>query len=156
MKRSKLLYFSFLAIVTIGLALFEYGILPTYLIPPSPTTTYIVDLASTVTAFGGCFALLYAFRFVPVRTRFESLQGAAAEAFALKICNIRLAVWFVLILANMVLYYEATNVTNPKYGIIVLFIAFVFCWPAMPATKTETTEKAETTTKENSEPTTDE
>lgn len=132
MKRSKTLYAIVLGIFALIFALFEFGVLPTQLIPPSHETTYIVDLLSTITAFGGTFLLLYTFRLKPIRSRYEALEGAEAEAFAEKICNARLIGWLVLMLFNTLLYHETCCVTNPKYGIIVLFIAGIFCWPTLP------------------------
>lgn len=132
MKLSRTLYAIVLGLFSIIFALFEFGVLPTKLIPPSNETTYAVDLVSIITAFGGTFLLLYAFRLKPIRSRYEALEGAAAEAFAVKVCNARLVVWLVLMLINTVLYHETSNVTNPKYGIIVLVIAGIFCWPTLP------------------------
>lgn len=132
MKRSKTLYAIVLAVFALIFALFEFGVFPTQLIPPSNETTYIVDLVSIITAFGGTFLLLYVFRLRPIRTRYKALEGAAAEAFAAKVCNARLVAWLVLMLINTMLYHETCNVTNPKYGIIVLFIAGIFCWPTLP------------------------
>lgn len=147
MQYSKTLYVIVFVIVAALFALFEYELLPTQLIPSSGETTYVVDLASIITSVGGCFALLYAFRFAPIRQRLEKLEDADLESYTAKVCNIRLLVWFVLMLLNIVLYYEASNVTNPKYGIIILFIAGIFCWPAIPA-KSQPADESSTSTKQ--------
>lgn len=136
MKRSKTLFAIALGLFALIFALFEFGVLPTQLIPPSNETTYIVDLVSIITAFGGTFLLLYAFRLNSIRTHYEALEGAEAEAYAAKICNARIIAWFVFMLINTALYHETCNVTNPKYGVIVLFIAGIFCWPTLPPKQT--------------------
>lgn len=133
MQHSKTLYVIVFIVIAAIFSLLEFELLPTHLIPSSSEITYVVDLTSIITSVGGCFVLLYAFRFNPIRSRLESLEGSGLERFAAKVCNVRLVAWFLLMLFNVVLYYETNNVTNPKYGIIILFIAGVFCWPALPA-----------------------
>lgn len=126
MKNPKLLYILVFGVTAILFVLFEYGILPLDLIPYTNENKYIIDLVSIVTAIGGCFLLLYSFRFSIVRFCMMT-QG---EPFIIKVNCWRLWIWLLLMLVNIVLYYEATFATNPKYGILILFIAGIFCWPS--------------------------
>lgn len=133
MKEAKTLYWIVLGIVFGAFCLFEYQLLPVDLIPPSPTTGYALNLLSIVTAIGGCFALLYCFRIGKISARYE----AEGEAFAIRVIKTRLYLWVVLMIVNIVLYYEARFVTDAKYGILILFVAIIFCWPALPKTEKE-------------------
>lgn len=130
MNNAKIIYLFALAVVVIVILLFMDEVLPVALIVPSPETKYVIDLASIVTGVGGLFTLLYCFRFVPIRQRVEN----GNEEFVVKICTARIIVWLILMLINVVLYFEAMGVaTNPKYAIIFLAIAYIFCWPTLPA-----------------------
>lgn len=134
MKNSKALYVAAFTMVAVVFALFQFEVLPCHLIPGAPDDpatarlTYIIDLVSIITAIGGCFVLLYWFRLGPI----QKLLGEADESTIARHHNIRLLIWLVLMLVLIVLYYEASFANNPKYGIFILFIAGVFCWPSMP------------------------
>lgn len=126
MKPQQKLFFVVFAIVIVLFALFEYAILPTDLIPNTPAGTYAIDLVSIVTAVGGCFALLYCFRFGAVK---GFVERGGQQALA-KVHTLRLVAWLVLMCVNVVFYYEARFATNAQYGILILLVAGVFCWPA--------------------------
>lgn len=145
MKHSKVLFVIVFAIVAVVFALFEYGALPTALIPNSPKTTYAIDLAAMASSFCGCFALLYWFRIGPVRRHLLSAKSdAEASDICARHCNVRLYIWLILTLANIVLYYLAPQANNPKYCIIILCIAGIFCWPSQPSLKAaQTLDKAD-------------
>lgn len=148
MNNAKIIYLFALVTAVIVILLFMDNIFPIAMIAASPETKYVVDLASIVTGVGGLFALLYCFRFALVRQGLKK----GGEEFAAKICTVRIIVWLVLMLTNIVLYYEAMGVaTNPKYAIIFLAIAYVFCWPTMPTSGKSTT--LTDFTKENKETT---
>lgn len=137
MKEAKTLYWIALGIVFVVFCLFEYQLLPVDLIPPSPATGYALNLLSISTAVGGCFALLYCFRIDAIAKRYK----AEGESFAVTVIKARLYLWVVLMLINVVLYYEAKFVTDAQYGILILLIAVVFCWPALPNIKKDDKEK---------------
>lgn len=151
MNNAKIIYFFALAASVIVILLFMDEVLPVAMIAPSPETKYVIDLVSIITGVGGLFALLYCFRFIPIRQRIET----GGEEFVAKICTARIIVWFVLMLVNVVLYFEAIGVaTNPKYSIIFLAIAYIFCWPTMPtAEKSAKSEARNNTTAESDETT---
>lgn len=125
MNRSKSLFVLVFALISIVFAIFEFGVLPTDLIVPSGEASYAINLLSIITAVGGCFILLYWFRFGWIRRYAEQSNGRKLATAN----NIRLWTWFILMLINIVLYYEAHFTANPKYGILILFVAGVFCWP---------------------------
>lgn len=132
MNNAKIIYYFALVTAIVVILLFMDNILPIALIAASPEIKYIVDLISIITGVGGLFVLLYCFRFAPIRQRIER----GDEEFVAKICTVRIVVWLMLMLVNVVLYYEAIQVaTNPKYAIIFLAIAYIFCWPTMPSSE---------------------
>lgn len=138
MKQSKLLFVGAFTLVAIVFALFEYDVLPAHAIGDDPATNYAINLLAIATGIGGCFALLYWFRMPMVRKRLEAYgtEGpwtAEAEQAYARHCNARLIIWTLLTLLNVVLYYEASYAKNPIYCVIILCIAGIFCWPAMPA-----------------------
>lgn len=142
MKHSKVLFVIVFAIVAVVFALFEYGAMPSALIAPAPSTIYVIDLAAMATSLGGCFALLYWFRFGPLRRRILAMKDPAdVEDLCAHHCNMRLFLWLMLMLSNVILYYLAPQANNPKYCIIILCIAGIFCWPAVPAPPTEKKDK---------------
>lgn len=129
MNNAKILFVAVFSIVAMTFALFEYDAIPSALIAGSPSLTYAIDLTSIVLAIGGCFLLLYAFRIPFVRKRLEDRDARRALRFHGKVCTWRLLVWFIFTMVNVVLYYEAPFANNPKYAILILFIAGIFCWP---------------------------
>lgn len=145
MKNSKALYVLVFTIVAIVFALFHFEVIPSHLIPGAPDDpataqlTYIIDLVSIIVAIGGCFVLLYWFRLALV----QKLMGEADESTIARHHNARLIIWLVLMLVVIALYYEASFANNPKYSILILFIAGVFCWPSMPVISAEKPEAAE-------------
>lgn len=129
MNNAKALFAAVFLIVAVTFALFEYDVIPSALIAGTPSLTYAIDLTSIILAIGGCFLLLYAFRIPFVRKRLEDRDARRALRFHSKVCTWRLIAWCLLTMANVVLYYEAPFANNPKYAILILFIAGVFCWP---------------------------
>lgn len=130
MNHAKIIYLFALIATAAVLSLFMENVLPVAAIAGSPETKYAVDMISIVTGVGGLFVLLYCFRFAPIRRLVES----GDEAVVSKICIARICIWFVLMLVNVVLYFSTLEFsTNPKYAIIFLAIAYIFCWPAMPS-----------------------
>lgn len=129
MKQSKLIFLAVFLIVAIAFALFEFGVLPLAAIVNTPEMAYVINLASIVTAVGGCFILLYWFRFPMLRHKIEHSDERYADAVYGKASSARLWTWMTLMLINIVLYYEAPFADNPKYGILILFVAGIFCWP---------------------------
>lgn len=140
MNNAKIIYF-FALVIAAGVAgMFLENVLPIALLPDSPENRYLVDLVSIITAVGGFFLLLYTFRFSRIR---EAVEQGGVDVVA-KVCISRIVVWLVLILLNIVLYFEAIGfATNPKYGVIFLAIAFVFCWPAIPNTRANSHKKTD-------------
>lgn len=129
MNNAKIIYFFALVTVVIVILLFLDNIFPIAMIAAQPETKYIIDLVSIITGVGGLFALLYFFRFAPIRRMMDKSREDIIE----KLCTARIIAWFVLMLTNIILYFEAMGVaTNPKYAIIFLAIAYVFCWPTKP------------------------
>lgn len=138
MKNSKLLFVAAFTLVAIVFALFEYDVLPNHAIGNDPATNYVINLAAIATGIGGCFVLLYWFRLPIVRKNLEAYGTEApwteeAEQAYARHCNARLIIWTIITLFNVVLYYEASYAKNPIYCVIILCIAGIFCWPAMPA-----------------------
>lgn len=138
MKNSQLLFVGAFTLVAIAFALFEYEVIATHLIGDDPAMNYVINLLSIATGIGGCFALLYWFRIPIVRKHLEAYgtEGpwtAEAEQAYARHCKARLVIWTLLTLLNVVLYYEASYAKNPVYCVIILCIAGIFCWPAMPA-----------------------
>lgn len=129
MNNAKILFVAVFLIVAVAFALFEYDVLPSALMAATPSLTYAIDLTSIILAIGGCFLLLYAFRIPFVRKRLEDFDARRALRFHSKVCVWRLIVWLVITVVNVVLYYEAPFANNPKYAILILFIAGIFCWP---------------------------
>lgn len=133
MKSIKILYVSGLIATTLLLALLEFGIVTIESAPDSPTSTYVMDLISMVTGVGGCFALLYCFR-SKIVNRWITAQPNKSEAMA-RVHTYRLIAWIVLTTANITMYYMVPFAHNPKYAIVFLYIAVVFCWPGDSDTK---------------------
>lgn len=125
MKQAKILYFIVLFIVFAAFCLFEYELLPTHQIASSPATTYFLELLSAATSIGGTFLLLYAFRFKVIAHRVET----KGEAFTVKVLKGILVLWLVLMLTNVIIYYQAPFATNARYSILILLAAIAFCWP---------------------------
>lgn len=130
MNHAKIVYFFVLFAAVAVISLFMENVLPVATIAESPETKYLIDLFSMVTGVGGLFALLYCFRFAPIRRYVE----AGSQESVAKICIARISLWLVLMLVNVVLYFSTLGfATNPKYAIIFLAIAYVFCWPTEPS-----------------------
>lgn len=125
----KTLYISLLTATIAVFALFEFGALPVDAVPYSPSAAYVLNLLSIITSVGGCFALLYCFRFKHIAARLAAPDG---ERFLQRLLRWRLWVWFVLMLLNIAIYYEGRFATNARYGILVLAAAFVFCYGRPP------------------------
>lgn len=129
MKSAKFLYIAVFCLTALTFGLFEAEVLPLALIPDAPDTTYGIDLASMLTAIGGCFLLLACFRIPFLRKLVEQEDAAEADRCHALINKARLVTWCALILINIILYYEAPFANNPKYSILILFVAGIFCWP---------------------------
>lgn len=149
MNNAKISYFFALAAAVIVILLFMDEVLPVAMVTPSSEAKYVIDLVSIVTGVGGLFTLLYWFRFAPICQMIDK----GGEDFVAKVCTARIITWLVLMLINIVLYFEAMGVaTNPKYATIFLSIAYVFCWPTMPsAEKSENSATTNNLTTENQE-----
>lgn len=140
MKNTQLLFVAAFSLVAIAFALFEYEVLPTHTIGDDPATNYAINLLAIATGIGGCFALLYWFRIPAVRKSLavygtEGPWSTEAEEAYARHGKMRLIIWTLLTLLNVVLYYEASYAKNPIYCVIILCIAGIFCWPAMPQSK---------------------
>lgn len=126
MESSKKLYLIVTGIVILCFALFEYNYLPVDLIPASAEASYFINLLSIASAVGGCFALLYFPRFQWVQQVLQNDPTKGAE----RLHKIRLTAWCLLMVLNVVFYYEARFATDSKYGILILVVALTFCWPS--------------------------
>lgn len=135
MNNAKIIYLFALVLVCAVIGLIEESTVSIPLFTDDAETKYIVDLLSIVSGVGGFFLLLYMFRFKSVMQRVARL----GEEYVVKVCHARVVLWLVLMLLNVWLYYATTGFgTNPKYAIIFLAIAYLFCWPSMPSVaKTE-------------------
>lgn len=130
MKSVKVMYVAAFFAVAAVFALFEYGVLPPALIPDTPENRYVVDVVGALTGFGGV-VLIFSFMKLPfVRRAVEQEDAARALKARARYARLRIAAWLVLMIINVVLYYEAPMTSNPTYQVLVLFIAGVFCWPA--------------------------
>lgn len=136
MKTTKLLYIAAFLLIAFVFALFEYQtcifgseLIPVAQIESSPENNYLINLISVITAFGGCFLLLYFFKIRPIKAGLEHPDNRKAYHNYVSYCNFRIVLWVLLMLVNVIFYYEAPGASNPKYCILVLFIAGLFCWP---------------------------
>lgn len=130
MKYPKLFFIIAFAIVAVVFTLFEYDIIPQALIGDQPMTNYIVNLSAIILSVGGSFLLLYAVKNSFVRKHMNQPDETAAYDYANKFFTLRIVAWFLLILTNIVLFYEAPYAVNPKYAVLILFVAGIFCWPS--------------------------
>lgn len=130
MNQSKLVFAILFMVTAILFAVFEYGLLPLASFPNNPQSIYIIDAISALLAVGGCFLLLYFFRIPAIRRLTIHSNGFISENKMNRLSIVRLIIWFVMMLTLIVFYYEAPFATNPKYCILILFIAGVFCWPS--------------------------
>lgn len=138
MKTTKLLYIAAFLLIALVFAVFEYEtdlfgseLIPLAQISSSPENNYIINLISVITTFGGCFLLLYFFRIRPIKAGINHPDNRKAYHKYTNYCNFRIVLWFLLMLTNVIFYYEAPGASNSKYCILVLFIAGLFCWPNM-------------------------
>lgn len=129
MSSNKLLYFVVITLMTALALLFEYDILPRAVVPDDPATTYTLNLLVITLSLGGCFLLLYWFRLPMVVSRMAS-AGEETAGFVSRQHTLRILLWGVLSLIAIGCYYLAPYVHNALYGILILLIAGVFCWPA--------------------------
>lgn len=129
MKSVKAFYVLAFFLVAALFALFEYGILPTYLIEDSPENRYAVDVACIFTGVGGFFLLLTLMKLPVVRDAIRQSDGVMAEKALVRYSRLRLWLWLALMAFNVTLYYEAPMTRNPTYCVLILFVAGVFCWP---------------------------
>ena len=129
MKSAKVLFIVDFLAVAMGVALFDYGVLPVALIHDTPEKRYAVDVACILTGVGGFFILLTMLKIPVVRAAIHQPDGVMAEKAKARYCNLRMLLWMVLILFNAVMYYEAPMTRNPTYCVLMLFVAGVFCWP---------------------------
>ena len=129
MKNVKVFYISSLALVAGLFALFQYDVLPIGLIPADPENLYAVNLVSSLSAFGGCFLLLYYFRIPSIRSVITDQNEEKAERAYVRFHYLRLAIWLILTVTNVALYFQCLGATNPKYCYLVLCLTGIFLWP---------------------------
>ena len=105
-------------------------VLPDDFIGNDPKLLYWVNLFSIITGLGGMYLTLRLFAFQSVRRAVrEEEETAGFQAFC-KWTKVRLGLLAFVLWSNVILYVASTYTTTPKYCMLIILVAFVFCWPS--------------------------
>lgn len=126
MKAAKALWFVIAIIPGIYILLSEFELLPTDFAPPDGETVYTLELLSVILSIGGIWLALRLLSFSSVKSRIGGAKGQHPLAFWY---SIRLAMIGVPMWAVSVIYYSTSATSTPAYCLIIIFIAYIFCYP---------------------------
>ena len=104
--------------------------LPEDFIGNEPRTLYWVNLFSIVTGLGGMYLTLRMFAFKIVRNAVRAEEESVGFHAFCKWTKVRLGMLAFALWSNVVLYVSSSYTTTPKYCMLIILVAFVFCWPS--------------------------
>ena len=132
-KQLQLLFVASLGVAIIFALLSEAGLIGTDYIGNDPKVLYWVNLYSIISGLGGMFVTLRWFNFKKIH---RAVCHADAEAGFENFCSwtkIRLFLLAFVFVTNVVLYFASSYTATPKYSMLIVLVAYVFCWPSKSA-----------------------
>ena len=118
----------FLLIILVGAAIVFFS--PVDYISNESQTLYWVNLYSIISGLGGMFLTLRLFAFNGVRNSVRNENVDLGFAAFCRWTKVRLAILAVALWSNVALYQASSYTTTPKYCMLIILVAFVFCWPS--------------------------
>lgn len=112
------------------LALGWGGVVPTEFVGNDARRLYYLELASVVTGLGGIYLALRWFRFGRVLRGVRAEDEAQAWRSYARWTLLRLSFLFVMFWSNALIFSASSYTATPKYSLLILGVAYVFCWPS--------------------------
>ena len=127
-QRITYLQIFFLVNILVGAALVFFA--PSDYIGNEPKVLYWINLYAIVSGLGGMFFTLRLFAFKSVRQSVRNEDEQAGFSAFCRWTKVRLGILALALWSNVVLYQASSYTTTPKYCMLIILVAFVFCWPS--------------------------
>ena len=130
--RLHIVYIIVWAVTAAWILLSETGVVPVEYMGGGSRLDYYLSLLSVVTALGGSYFCLRLFSYGRIKALLEQSDvNGRKRAFAFW-SFVRLGVLASALWCNAMLYYGTSYSPTPKYCLLIVAVASVFCWPVKP------------------------